>query len=507
MYKNALVSVSNKSGLVDFLKPLVAQGLRVVSTGGTARHLEENGIPVVQVSEQTGFPEMMDGRVRTLHPHIHMALLARAWVPEDQELLKQQKVEAFDLVVCNLYPFEQALIEEKLQGQELVEYIDVGGPSMLRAAAKNYSSVTVICDPLDYSWVSEKRKLTLEERKTLAAKVFAHTGAYDATIAQAMGVSDSAPLALGGQFLQKLRYGENPQQEAVWYRRTGSTLGLHQAQIIQGKELSYNNLLDLEAATRTVRDFQSEECVAVGVKHNNPCGIGIAAQADVAVARALKADPVSIFGGIFAVNTNVSASMALLLGDIFLECVIAPKISDEAREIFAKKKNLRILEWEGLLNQQVGFEVKTLSGGYLVQSADQVHTWTEDWTIIGQKPDEPLHRALALAWKACAHLKSNAIAIANDEGTLGMGMGQVNRVDAVDQAIGRWRQHHGENVKNVVLASDAFFPFADSIERIAKAGIRWVVQPGGSLRDQEVFDKAKELGVNLVLTHVRHFRH
>lgn len=506
MFKNALVSVSDKTGLVDFLRPLVAQGLRIVSTGGTAKYLLQNDIPVVQVHEQTGFPEVMDGRVRTLHPRIHIPLLARDEVAEDQELLRSEGLAPFDLVVCNLYPFAQALTEKNLLGRDLIEYIDIGGPSLLRAAAKSFSRITVLCDPADYARTLQQKNPDEEFRRSLASKVFAHTGAYDAMVAEALGVQPPAPLAVGGNFVQKLRYGENPQQEAVWYRRSGARIGLHQATILQGKELSYNNLLDLDAAVRAVRCFK-ERSAAVAVKHNNLCGVGVGGSVGLALERALRADPVSVFGGIVAMNGPVDLEMARHLGDIFLECIVAPHYSDQALQILAKKKNLRVLSWPQMLEDERAVELRTISGGYLAQSQDFISTWTKEWEIIGAKPSEDLRQAIGLAWKVCSQLKSNAIAIADHHLTLGLGMGQVNRVEAVEQAIGRWQQHHPERTNGVVLASDAFFPFADSIEKAAAAGIRWVVQPGGSVRDREVFTKAEELGVNLVLTRVRHFRH
>lgn len=502
-YKNALVSVSDKTGLVEFLRPLAAKGLRILSTGGTAKHLAENGIPIVEVSEQTKFPEVMDGRVKSLHPYIHMALLARGHKPEDFGLLKEHGIDAIDLVIVNLYPFEAAS-KKNLAERELAEFIDIGGPSMLRSASKSYERIAVICDPADYGWVAEKRELDLADRKRLAAKVFAHTSAYDAMIANSLAGGSLDNFCLGGEFVGSLRYGENPQQKAVWYRRKGAVSGLHEAKVLQGKELSYNNILDLAAACAALGEF-TDPC-AVAVKHNNPCGVGLGESGLHAVRQSLAADPVSVFGGIVAVNRPVNAAMAEELNKIFLECVIAPRVEEAALAVFAKKKNLRVLEWPQILERDRAHGVKTVPGGFLVQTADEVSAWSESWKVLREKPDEKIRQAAAMAWKVCAHLKSNAIAIANATQTLGLGMGQVNRVDAVEQAIGRMKHHHPV-VTGAVLASDAFFPFPDSIELIAAAGIRWVVQPGGSIRDEDVFKKADELGVNLILTGQRHFRH
>ena len=502
-FKNALVSVSDKTGLADFLRPLVANGLRILSTGGTAKYLQENGIPIVQVSDQTKFPEVMDGRVKTLHPNIHMALLARTDNAEDTQLLKKYGVDPIDLVIVNLYPFEDALKKQLPEG-DLIEFIDIGGPSMLRSAAKSFARIAVVCDPRDYQWIQQKEKLTFSDHKKLAAKVFAHTAAYDSMIANTLANQDLEHFCLGGEMISGLRYGENPQQKAVWYRQKGQDTGLHRASILQGKELSYNNILDLEAACATLREF-SEPCT-VAVKHNNPCGVGLGVDGRESVERAFAADPVSVFGGIVAINVAVDAIMAEQLNKVFLECVIAPKIDSSAVAVFSKKKNLRILEWPEMKQQKSSTQIKSVSGGFLVQTADEVQAWDESWQCLREKPNEEIRDAIALAWKVCANLKSNAIAIASSRQTLGMGMGQVNRVDAVEQAIGRMNQHH-PGQKNIALASDAFFPFADSIEHIARAGIRWVVQPGGSVRDEEVINRADQLGVNLVMTGRRHFRH
>jgi len=503
MFKNALVSVSDKTGLIEFLKPLHQQGLRIVSTGGTAQYLKENGISVVDVSEQTGFPEVMGGRVKTLHPHIHMALLSRATHPEDFELLKERGLAPFDLVICNLYPFEQA-VEKKYQGAELIEKIDIGGPTVLRASAKNFSQVTVLCDPTDYTSVLAKGECTLEDRRKFASKVFAHCSAYDSLVASELGNGWGENFSLGGHKVMDLRYGENPHQSASWYRMLANQKGLHSAEIIQGKTLSYNNLLDLDAACSLVQMFT--EPAAVAVKHNNPCGAAISSDLVQAVEKALKADPVSVFGGIIATNREIGKDSAEALHSLFLECVVAPSFSAEALEIFAKKKNLRILRWKGLSEKQSAFEMKTVAGGFLLQSKDQISEDTSQWKSIGQKPTGDILKDLNFAERVCSSLKSNAIALVKNGQTVGLGMGQVNRVDAVKQAIERMKSHFG-NLQDVVLASDAFFPFPDSVEIAAQAGVKWILQPGGSLKDEEVIAKVQALQMNMVLTGQRHFKH
>ncbi|RME16105.1 MAG: bifunctional phosphoribosylaminoimidazolecarboxamide formyltransferase/IMP cyclohydrolase PurH [Bdellovibrio sp.] len=508
MFKNALVSVSDKTGLVDFLRPYVDQGLRVVSTGGTAKYLRKHGFKVVDVQEQTQFPEVMDGRVKTLHPFIHMALLFRPHKESDLQLLKQYQLEPFDLVIGNLYPFEETLknLGSDFITEELIEQIDIGGPSLLRAAAKNFRQIIVICSPSDYKWVQNKKELTLEDRRWLASKVFAHTAAYDSLIAQTLNNKlGESQWNLSGDMVKSLRYGENPQQEAYWYHWKGEVHGLHQAQVLQGKELSFNNLLDIEAAVSTLREFNGKKsCVAV--KHNNPCGVGVADSLVAAVERALKADPVSVFGGVVACSHEVDEQEALLCSNLFLECLVAPSFSEKALSVFSSKKNLRLLAWKDLFIGDKRPDVRRVSGGFLVQTKDQVSVqWDNSWKLIGELPSERIKADLLFAWKVCAHLKSNAISIAESGQTLGLGMGQTNRVDAVKEAIERMKQFH--QPKEPVLASDAFFPFPDSIELAADAGIRWVIQPGGSIRDQEVIQKARERGVNLILTGKRHFLH
>ncbi len=504
MFKNALVSVSDKTGLIEFLKPYVEKGMRVVSTGGTLKHLRDQGIQAIDISEQTGFPEVMGGRVKTLHPRVHMAILSRLGNAEDDALLAKEGLEPFDLVVVNLYPFEQARARG-VQGDELIEFIDIGGPSLLRAAAKNHERLAVVCDPHDYEWIQSKSELTREDRRRLAARVFKHTSAYDDLIAKSLAPDENeAPLTLVGRPVLPLRYGENPHQKAWWFRRPEVSSGLHDAQILHGKPLSYNNILDIDAALLSVREFK--EPAAVAVKHNNPCGVGTHSTVVGAVSRAIQADPVSVFGGIIAVNRTIDLASAEEMAKIFLECIIAPGFEADALERLKKKKDLRLLEWPQMLERRNELQFRTISGGFLVQTSDQTGEWSSSWRILGQEPGESVKSDLVLSWKVCAMLKSNAIAIAADGRTVGLGMGQVNRVDAVEQAIARMRKHHPD-VREPVLASDAFFPFPDSVELAAQAGVRWIIQPGGSIRDEEVFARASELGINMVITGTRHFRH
>lgn len=499
MWKRALVSVSNKTGLVEFLKPLSQEGLEIVSTGGTADYLRKAGLRVIDVSEVTKFPEVMDGRVKTLHPNVHMGLLGRPDEAHHVKAMKEHSVQNFDLVIVNLYPFEEAFQQGK-KGRELIEKIDVGGPSMLRAAAKNFEFITVVCDPTDYPYLMKEAK-TVEYRKHLAAKVFSHLSAYDSLIATALG-STSQVKTWAAEEVQTLRYGENPHQAAVWFKRKDSPHGLHQAEILQGKELSYNNLLDLDAALSLCCRFSEPSVVAV--KHNNPCGVATDENIFKATEKALASDPVSVFGGIIAINRPVTAAIAEELNKIFLECVIAPDFDSDACAILEKKKNLRVLKLTPFSYNQVQ-ELRAIYGGFLSQGIDTGTSDPASWKFIGQQPTASVRADLIFGEKVCAALKSNAIAVVGDGQTLGLGMGQVNRVDAVRQALERYKKFH--DGQQGVLISDAFFPFSDSIQEIARAGIKWVLQPGGSVRDEEVIKASQDSGVNLIMTGQRHFKH
>ncbi len=501
MWKRALISVSDKTGLLEFVKPLVAQGLEIVSTGGTADHLRKAGLKVTDVSAVTGFPETLDGRVKTLHPKVHMGLLGRPDEPTHVKALKEFSAEFFDLVIVNLYPFEEAF-KKGYQGRDLIEKIDVGGPTMLRSAAKNFEFITVVVDPKDYGLFSENKIPSLEQRKSLAAKVFAHTAAYDSLIAEALDPQIKDPKTWSARVVQKLRYGENPQQSATWFAKTDSFQGLQTAQILQGKELSYNNLLDLDVALSLCCRFA--EPAAVAVKHNNPCGVAQSLKALTAVQKCLQSDPISVFGAIVAINRPVTQQIAEELNKIFLECVIAPEFDSDALKVFEKKKNLRILQLTDFMVQPKE-ELRSLHGGFLTQTPDSGFSEVSLWKFIGKKPSPTMLEDFQFGERVCSALKSNAIAIVGEGQTLGLGMGQVNRVDAVKQALERYHKFHPQ--KAAVLISDAFFPFSDSIEEIAKAGIHWVLQPGGSMKDEEVFKRAEDLGVQLVITGHRHFRH
>ncbi len=502
MFKRALVSVSNKNGLIEFLKPLADKGLQIVSTGGTSKYLKENGFNVVDVSEVTQFPEVMDGRVKTLHPHIHMGLLARNNNSEDQQILKKFAVEMFDLVVVNLYPFEESL-KKNLSSAEMIEKIDIGGPSMLRSAAKSFQRISVVCDPADYQDVLEKDPTDVAFKKKLAAKVFYHTSQYDSLIAKYLHPENQDYFIISGRLEKKLRYGENPTQEAFWYKNIDARNGFQDFKILQGKELSYNNLLDLDSALKLCLEIKSLNAVAV--KHNNPCGVATGKNSDEIIGKLLKTDPVSIFGGIVACNFELQKHHAEKLNEIFLECIVAPGFSAEALAVFEKKKNLRLLAFN---NSQFSKQtsVKSILGGVLVQNEDPFTDDVAEWKYFGKTPTPVMIQDILFGEKVCGFLKSNSIALIDNGMTIGLGMGQVNRVDAVEQAIGRALKHH-QITENTILISDAFFPFKDSIELIAKHKIKWVFEPGGSVKDPEVIQAAKDLDVQLIFSGKRHFRH
>ncbi len=522
MLKNILISVSDKTHLDSFVKAISNSKTQIWSTGGTFKYLQKSGVSVREVSELTKFPEVFGGRVKTLHPRVHMGLLQRAWSEEDQLVLKQEGLEAFDALIVNLYPFESSFLEN-LEDQELIEEIDIGGPAMVRAASKNINSVMVVTDPKDYEWIAahiqKEGQSTLDMRRALAAKAFAHVSAYDALVSQYLfkGVFSQLEIkkdiSFGSDIVSVLRYGENPHQKALWLKQKGASHGLHAATFIQGKELSYNNVLDLDAARATVQKilnrFPNKKITCV-VKHNNPCGVGLAESSQDSVERALKADPISAFGGIVVTNFPINKKEAQLFESLFLECILAPKFESEALEIFSKKKNLRILEWLDVFTKSnliEDIDLRSIQGGFLLQSSAQLSPNASKWVFHGQSPDAETLETLLFAESVCAQLKSNSIAICCSGMSIGLGMGQVNRVDAVEQALQRARQHHPLRLSQAVLASDAFFPFPDSIEKLAHTGIRWVLQPGGALRDQDVIQKARELEINLVFTGERQFKH
>ena len=512
--KRALIGVSDKAGLLELGTGLHAAGVEIISTGGTARALADAGVPVTPVEEVTGFPESFDGRVKTLHPRVHAGLLADLRKPEHGQALAELDIAPFELVVVNLYPFSET-VESGAAEDECVEQIDIGGPSMIRAAAKNHPSVAVVVDPLGYDGVLAAVRaggFTLDERKKLASLAFRHTAEYDVAVASWMGSvlapeSDATFPAWRGATWRRadvLRYGENPHQQAALYRDDAGWPGLAQAEQLHGKEMSYNNYTDADAAWRAAFDHE-DICVAI-IKHANPCGIAVSS---ISVAdahrKAHECDPLSAFGGVIATNTAVTEEMATTVADIFTEVIVAPAFEPGAVEILTRKKNIRILvasEPEG-----GAVEYRQISGGLLVQQRDVLDAAGDDpanWTLATGAPADAATLAdLVFAWRACRAVKSNAIVVAADGATVGVGMGQVNRVDAARLAVERG----GDRVRGAVAASDAFFPFPDGLQTLTNAGVKAIVHPGGSVRDDEVTAAAAEAGITLYLTGARHFAH
>lgn len=522
--KRALISVSDKSGLLPFASALVAAGVEIVSTGGTAGTLTDAGLPVRDVSELTGFPEMMDGRVKTLHPAVHGGLLAARDNAEHQRAAEQHAIAQIDLLVVSLYPFE-ATLESGADFDTCIENIDIGGPAMIRAAAKNFDGVTVVVDPADYDAVlgavsGPDGGTTGTLRRKFAAKAFARTAAYDAAISSWFAgiVGDEAPTwrSFGGRLAQPLRYGENPHQKAAFYTSTPARPGVATARQHQGKELSYNNLNDTDAAFELVAEFDPAQCAAVAIiKHANPCGVAVGTSLLEAYQNALRCDPVSAFGGIIALNREIDAEVARVLTGIFTEVVIAPGASDAAREIFAAKKNLRLLTTGAMPDPRAaGLLVRSLAGGLLVQSRDNAGIEDLDLKVVTKRqPTAAELSDLQFAFKVAKHVKSNAIVYARQGATVGIGAGQMSRVDST--RIAAWKageaaRHAGLSeplTRGSVVASDAFFPFADGLIAAAEAGATAVIHPGGSMRDDEVIAAADERNLAMVVTGVRHFRH
>lgn len=512
MKKYALISVSDKSGIADFAKELDALGFSLLSTGGTARLLRDAGLDVTNVSDVTGFPECLDGRVKTLHPKIHGGLLAMRSNPEHMDKLRELGIDTIDIAVINLYPFRQTVEKPDVTFEDAVENIDIGGPAMIRAAAKNHNDVTVITDPADYERVlaelKENGQTTYETRRYLAYKVFAHTAAYDAMIADYMrvqcGIEFPDSLTLPFEAVQDLRYGENPHQRARYYRELVHTEGtLVSAEQLHGKELSYNNIADTNGALELLREF--DDITVVAVKHANPCGVASGDTLLGAWQKAYAADPTSIFGGIVAVNTIMDADTAREINKIFIEIVVAPDYTDEALEILSAKKNIRLLKLpscaKGMKN--TGYDFKRVSGGLLVQDKDMELVSDKINVVTKRKPTEKEMQDLMFAWRIVKHVKSNAIALAKDGSSVGIGCGQVNRIWATEQAI----EHGGENTAGSCMASDAFFPFDDCVRAAAKAGITAIVHPGGSKNDQASIDACDELGIAMITVGMRHFKH
>jgi phosphoribosylaminoimidazolecarboxamide formyltransferase/IMP cyclohydrolase len=536
----ALLSVSDKTGVVDLAHGLVSRDYELVSTGGTARALTDAGLRVTAVSDLTGFPEMMDGRVKTLHPALHGGILARRDRPDDLAALDALGIGLVDLVVVNLYPFAQAAADPETPFEALVEEIDVGGPSLVRAAAKNFQSVLVVVDPLDYARLLRQIDATptIDFRFELMRKAFEHTAAYDGTIARALAAVDvreqrflrsiapfpnDATLELSLLPVRDLRYGENPPQKAGWYvlasRAPGRQTGLGAAEIVQGKELSYTNLLDLDAAARIVLEF--EEPAAVVIKHTNPCGAATGESAADAYVRARDADSLAAFGGIVGLNRPIDAAAAAAIVSSFIEAVIAPRVEPAAREVLARKTKMRVLTADFSLVQLAqreprDLEFRSILGAMVSQQRDDVSEARRPWSagslpeglrvVTRRQPTDQEWEALRFAWRVCAHVKSNAVIFTEARRTLAIGAGQMSRVDAVNVAVMKAQAAHCP-LAGSVAASDAFFPFRDGLDAVANAGATAVVQPGGSVRDAEVIAAADERGLAMVFTGRRHFRH
>lgn len=508
----ALISVSDKKGVIAFAEGLIENGIEIISTGGTKKVLDEAGIPTISIEEVTDFPEMMDGRVKTLHPKIHGGLLGRRDLSSHMKDMAASQITPIDFVCVNLYPFKETIMKSGVTEEEAIENIDIGGPSMLRSAAKNHQFVTAVVDPADYpvvlSELKEQGGTSLATRKKLAAKVFRHTAAYDALIAQYLTgqVAEREPekLTLTFDRKQDLRYGENSHQKAAFYETAlPESYSIAQAQQLHGKELSFNNIRDADAALRIMREYQ--EPTVVALKHMNPCGIGSASTIFAAWNAAYEADPVSIFGGIIVLNREVDLPTAEAMHKLFLEIIIAPSFRPESLEVLKTKKNIRLLTVDFTVKESTYTE-ETVSvlGGLLVQDEDVAMEEKQDWQVVtDRKPTEEELAAMAFAWRAVKHVKSNAIVLANEHQTVGIGAGQMNRVGSVKIAI----EQAGAKTKDAVLASDAYFPMDDSVEYAAKHGIKAIIQPGGSIKDQASIDMANKYGVAMVFTGVRHFRH
>ena len=507
----ALVSVSDKTGLVDFVKGLVDLGWEIIATGGTQKLLEKEGVKTIGISEVTGFPEILDGRVKTLHPKVHGGILARRDVPAHMETLKENEVETIDLVCVNLYPFRQTIAKEGVTLEDAIENIDIGGPSMVRSAAKNWRDVTIVCNPADYDTVlaelREKGTTTPETRLKLSAKAYTHTAEYDACIATYMrkqaGLNEK--LFLEYDLKQPLRYGENPHQSANFYAALEpSPFSLAFATQIQGKELSYNNIQDANAALNVLRDFKEPFCVAL--KHMNPCGAAVGKTIEEAWQAAYEADKVSIYGGIVGVNRELTAEVARGMKPIFLEIVIAPSFTPEALEILSTKKNLRVMQVDMNYDGSPVPQYVSVNGGLLAQQLDtQVEEVSMDMCVTKVKPTKAQMADLNFGWKIVKHVKSNAICVVRDGHTIGVGAGQTNRVGSAEIALEEAKA--AGFTEGLILSSDGFLPFDDTVALAAKYGVTAIVQPGGSIRDADAIAKADELGIAMLFTGVRHFKH
>lgn len=511
MKKRALLSVSDKNGILEFAQALEALDYEILSTGGTMKHLKENGVAVTAVDEVTSFPEIMEGRVKTLNPMIHGGLLAKQDDPGHQAQMTEHGIQPIHIVCVNLYPFKETISKPDVSVSDAIENIDIGGPAMLRASAKNHAYVTVIVDATDYEQVLAELKAegqtTLETRRRLAAKVFRHTAAYDALISGYLtdlsGDEFPEQITYTYELKQPLRYGENPHQKAAFYSRPlGSDFSIANAKQLHGKELSYNNIQDANAAIQIVKEFKQP--AAVAVKHMNPCGVGIGSTIADAFHKTYEADPVSIFGGIVALNGEVDAITAEQLSGIFLEIVIAPSFTDEALTVLTKKKNIRLLTIPFGQHKKDSWNTVSVEGGLLIQGPDtKGFEDAEIRVVTDREPTESEWEALKIGWAVVKHVKSNAIIVSDSERTLGVGAGQMNRVGAANIALSQ----AGDLAKGAALASDAFFPMDDTVEAAAKAGITAIIQPGGSVKDEDSIKKANEYGMTMVFTGIRHFKH
>ena len=511
MAKRALVSVSDKTGLVDFVSGLQAAGWEIIATGGTQKLLENSGIKTIGISDITGFPEICDGRVKTLHPKVHGGLLARRDEPSHLKALEENGISFIDLVCVNLYPFRETIAKEGVSMADAIENIDIGGPSMLRSAAKNYNDVTVVCDPADYDTILAEINATgntsVETRLQLSAKAYTHTAQYDACIATYMrekaGLNEK--LFLEFDLKQGLRYGENPHQSAKFYAATKAIpFSLATGKQLQGKEMSYNNIQDANAALNIARDFDEPFCVAL--KHMNPCGAAVAETIEEAWQKAYEADTVSIYGGIVICNRTITKEIALGMKPIFLEIVIAPDFTDEAMEIFATKKNLRVIQVDMTKTSEAIDQYVSVNGGLLVQYLDtQIETITPEMCATKVQADAATLADMQFGWNIVKHVKSNAIVVVKNGQTLGVGAGQMNRVGSAEIAM---KQAHAAGVtEGLILASDGFLPFDDTVALAAQYGVTAIVQPGGSIRDNDCVVKADELGICMLMTGTRHFKH
>ena len=515
----ALISVSDKTGIVEFAKELVNLGIEIISTGGTYKKLKEEGIAAIEISELTGFPECLDGRVKTLHPIVHAGLLAMRSNEEHMKTLKELNIETIDFVIVNLYPFKATVLKPDVTRAEAVENIDIGGPTMLRAAAKNYQDVAVVVDPADYQVVLDELKaskeVSLDTKFYLMQKVFEHTANYDTMIMTYLRkergeTSFPQTLTLTYEKVQEMRYGENSHQRAALYKEIANLKGsLTCANQLHGKELSYNNINDTNGALELLKEF--DEPTVVACKHGNPCGVGSAENIYDAWRKAYEADKTSIFGGIVVANRTIDEKIAADINSMFMEVVVAPSYTDEAKEILCQKKNIRILELPDISEKQPAdaLDMKKINGGMVVQSIDnQLYNEEELTVVTDRKPTEKEMEDLKFAWKVVKYVKSNGIALAKNKQSIGIGPGQVNRIWATEQSIEHANTQIGEGTcEGAVLASDAFFPFDDCVEAAAKAGITAIIQPGGANRDQDSIDKCNEHGIAMVFTNMRHFRH